>query len=409
MENIGKRIKMLRERQNLTLKELGELAKVHFARISKFERGLETPGKEVIKRLESALGASFSDFEKTVGEINEIFVKFVDSLYYYENEFQRYLEIISANNDNYIVCHNYYKILLIRYVIDVLNNVDYDLKQEKLLEKLVRGDTECYLLFIEYKGVYLHKMNKYKDAIKLLENVVILDVDEKIKTMVYYHLSMFYKDYNNLEKARYWVELARNGFYQGASIQRAIFCEGIYAGIFIRTRNYDAAIKCYDRCILSVKKFLLDDGILALVLRNKAWALILKGNYELSLDAINESETYQPDHDNVAIYKIWCMLKTGKYKIARNLISKYNYLLNDASYSERFKLFTDLAYLENNKPTKAMIKLACKLYEDFCNKSRYDLMVFYLDIVLDLLRQRKEIDLLNKYLELKIELLESSC
>jgi len=71
---IGERIALLRRRQNMTQRELGEEAGVHRNTIARLERGVLTdlPGKS-IARIAHALGCT-SDFllglseEETVGE-----------------------------------------------------------------------------------------------------------------------------------------------------------------------------------------------------------------------------------------------------------------------------------------------------------------------------------------------------
>jgi transcriptional regulator with XRE-family HTH domain len=60
-EGFANRLKELRKQKNLSQTELGEIAKLHYTHIGRFERGLSKPNGETLMRLSEALGVS-SDY-----------------------------------------------------------------------------------------------------------------------------------------------------------------------------------------------------------------------------------------------------------------------------------------------------------------------------------------------------------
>ena len=65
-ENLGKKIKELRERNNLTQQKLAELIDMEFSNLSKIERGVQMPKEKTLERIIDVLGIDLNemfDFE----------------------------------------------------------------------------------------------------------------------------------------------------------------------------------------------------------------------------------------------------------------------------------------------------------------------------------------------------------
>lgn len=71
------------------------------------------------------------------------------------------------------------------------------------------------------------------------------------------------------------------------------------------------------------------------------------------------------------------------------------------------ELFENLSYLENRKSTNKIIDYAIKAYKYHKKTNDIDLSLFYLDIVIELLERKNDIEALNLYLKEKIILLEN--
>lgn len=322
MNNIGTRIKSVRINQNLTLKELAELSGVGFSRISKFERGIENPGTDILKKIEQALGVVFDNDEVTIMEIDNLFIQFLDSLFYQDIAVDYFTSIIETNHKRYLVCSNYNRILLIKYVLAVLkNNEDQIVLIEELLEDIIIHNTVEEQLYLEYKGIMKHRKFEYDEGVKYLKESLYINKDEKINAMVYYHLSMYYKVMNMLEDANKYELKARAIFSNLGSFRRVISCDILQASVYIRWGNYKHALKILNTCLDSIRYADCDKTIQALILRNKSWVLILEKKYEEALIVLNDADCLQSNHSNVAMYRIWCYYCLKKYNQARQLIS----------------------------------------------------------------------------------------
>ena len=54
MNELGNKIKLWRNYRHLTLEQLNALTGIHYARLSKFERGVEIPNQQMLERIEIA-------------------------------------------------------------------------------------------------------------------------------------------------------------------------------------------------------------------------------------------------------------------------------------------------------------------------------------------------------------------
>lgn len=405
MDNFGKQLYIVRKKRNLTLRELDKLSGVKFVRIGRFENNMEKPSPEIIAKLEKALNVNFQEIAGISEDIKKLYKKFVDSLLYDVNDLEKYIEIIDVNKDVYLSNCHFPVILLINYVIDVLrdNLVNID-KTEKELERLLEPKSDYLQLYYEYKGLryYIHGL---KDkAVDVLDSALTISNNPKQNTMIYYHISMVNMSRNKYIEALNYAELAKRGFVEYASFKRILYTDGQIGSIYSQMRRFDLAIEKYKTCLNSCETLDLISNKKALFLRNLSWIYIKSGNYVKPLEYLEEAEKLEPDSNHLKMYKIWCNYKLGKYNTARTLIDEYIYLGKVKSHKKRYKLFSELVYNAGNKPTLTLIDLAIDTYKEFAAKHDYELMNFYIDIVIDLLKQRDDDKMLIQYLETKIRI-----
>lgn len=82
MNELGNKIKLWRNYRNLTLEQLNALTGIHYARLSKFERGVEIPNQQMLERIEIALDVKFDDLVLIDQEIENLIIEFIDSIFY---------------------------------------------------------------------------------------------------------------------------------------------------------------------------------------------------------------------------------------------------------------------------------------------------------------------------------------
>lgn len=405
MDNIGKQLYIIRKKKGLTLRELEEMSGVKFVRIGRFENNMERPSQEIIEKLEKALDIKFADVEKVSKEIKEIYNRFVDSLFYDLNDLEGYEKNIRENEGLYIVNVNYSIILLVQYVINILQNHLENLEEyEKELERLLDEKSDYLQLYYGYKGLKLFIKEKYEDSEDVLQRALTVSNNRKQNIMICYHLSTVCKRRRKFIEALKYADIAKNGFVEYASFKRILYIEGQTGSIYSQMGRLDLAIEKYMSCLNTFNVLKMPMTIKALILRNLSWIYIKSGNYVKPMEYLEEAEKLEPDSIHLKMYKIWCNYKLGKYNTARSLIEEYNDLQTVKSHKKRYKLFSELVYNAGKKPKISMIELAIDTYNEFVAKQDYELMNFYIDIVIDLLKQRDDDKMLIQYLEMKIKI-----
>lgn len=405
MENIGKQLYIVRKKRNLTLRELETLSGVKFVRIGRFENNMEKPSQAIIEKLEKALQVKFTDIENVSERILELYDSFVDSLLYESNDLNMYENNIIENDEAYSISYHYSKIMLIQYILRVHKNDFNDIdKDEKELLRLLDEKSDPLQLFYEYKGVRLFLQGNNDEAIQALLTALTISNNPKQNTMIYYHISMVNMSRNKYIEALKYAELAKRGFVEFASFKRILYTDGQIGSVYSQMRRFDLAIEKYKTCLVSCEILDLLACKKALFLRNLSWIYIKSGNYVKPLEYLEEAEKLEPDSNHLKMYKIWCNYKLGKYNTAHSLIEEYSDLRTVKSHRKRYKLFSELVYSAGKKPTITLIELAIDTYNEFAAKHDYELMNFYIDIVIDLLKQRNDDKTLIQYLELKIKI-----
>lgn len=405
MGNFGKQLYMIRKKKNLTLRELDKLSGIKFVRIGRFENNTEKPTLENIRKLELALDVSFENIKEISDDIENLYVKFIDSLLYDVNDFDYYLKMIKDRDGEYAINCNYPIIMLILYIIDIhkrnFENID---KTERELEKLLEPKSDYLQSYYEYKGIKYHLQEQNKEASDILESAITLANNRKQNTMIYYHLCMVNISENKYIEALKYAELAKRGFVEFASFKRILYTDGLTGTIYSQMHRFDLAIEKYKACLHTCQFLEVPPSIKALILRNLSWFYIKDGDYFTPLSYLEEAEKLEPDSHHLKMYKIWCYYKQKKFNLARGLVHQYSDLRKAKTHRKRYKLFSELVYSAGKKPTITLIELAIDTYNEFAAKHDYELMNFYIDIVIDLLKQRNDDKTLIQYLELKIKI-----
>lgn len=402
MNELGNKIKLWRNYRHLTLEQLNALTGIHYARLSKFERGVEIPNQQMLERIEIALDVRFDDLKIVDEEIEALIFDFIDTLFYMRMNFDYFIDIINEKREVYMINQNYYKINLIEYIISVLKSeIEVSNKLEKTLNSTVEPNTLYQQLYLEYKAVKMHSLRHFNEAFVYAEKALSISNYNKNTAMINFHYSLLHHDCGQYEDARKYLMQAKQMFLKGCSYKRAINCDIQMANIYTRIGCYKKAIELQIACLEVFHYMEVNDSMRALTLRNTAWVHILMTEYEKSLKILDEAEILEPKNGNLILYKIWCYYSLGRYDDARKIIDDNQYLHDVSIYKDRFKLFEYLVINGNQKPSKKLINKAKEVYENLAEKEVYENMYFYLDILIDLLDRADDKDELIHYLKIK--------
>lgn len=402
MNELGNKIKLWRNYRHLTLEQLNALTGIHYARLSKFERGVEIPNQQMLERIEIALDVRFDDLKIVDEEIEALIFDFIDTLFYMRMNFDYFIDIINEKREVYMINQNYYKINLIEYIISVLKSeIEVSNKLEKTLNSTVEPNTLYQQLYLEYKAVKMHSLRHFNEAFVYAEKALSISNYNKNTAMINFHYSLLHHDCGQYEDARKYLMQAKQMFFEGCSYKRAINCDIQMANIYTRIGCYKKAIELQIACLEVFHYMEVNDSMRALTLRNTAWVHILMTEYEKSLKILDEAEILETKNGNLILYKIWCYYSLGRYDDARKIIDDNQYLHDVSIYKDRFKLFEYLVINGNQKPSKKLINKAKEVYENLAEKEVYENMYFYLDILIDLLDRADDKDELIHYLKIK--------
>ena len=395
---IGYQIKNCRKYKGYSLQAVSEATGISFVRLSKFERGTEKPTAQNINKIENVLMVDFSNTDIIDNEINALMAEFKESIFYLRNN-NYYLDLIESNRERYVISSNYYKILLIEYIVNVLANYDDVIKLENEIEATINHSMIDFQLFIEYRAVRKHSMKQYDSAMKLLKEALIIANDEKNMGMIYYHYGIiahsceqYFEAYDYLVKAKYIFDK----YY---SYLRSGKCDLQIGNIYIRLGRYDLALNKLNEWLKALKDTKEERNLKAIIFRNMAWVNILMRDHEAALKLIKEAEKLSPKNGNAILYKIWCLYKLEDYKSAYKVILNNKQLEKDKIYRDRFILFSYLVKDRNEHPRKRTLDQAKKVYEQFLIEKKAGVLDF--TILIEILEKSNETKELIYYLKIK--------
>lgn len=402
MKHIGKRIRLMRLEKNVTLKDLGNAVGIHFTHLGKIERGLVVPNEEIIIKIENFFNVKFEENIAVDNKIENLFFEFLDTLFFRRENFSYFEEEIAKNQFESKLNPNYFKILIIEYVIFVLTEkCESCNKYERLIEQAVEKSTIYEQIYYEYKSIRLYQKQRIESAFECLHNSCLFIDYPKIYAMITYHSSILYKELKHFEEAKSCIERAKSIFVKFGAYKQAVYCDIQIASIYRRTGRIDLAIDVGNTCINAFEFVNIEEHGKLRIIKNQCWTYILMKDYQKCLSLANLWVTSSLNNGELVLYMIWSHFKLNQTMKARAMIYENLHLKENSYFKSRFLLIRDLVDLENRTPTKELVKSAIRVYESFCVEKSYELIAFYLDIVIDLLIRRDDRDSLILYLKIK--------
>lgn len=392
----------MRLEKNMTLKDLGNAIGVHFTHLGKIERELELPNDEIIMKIEHVLNVKFEENIELDQKIENLFFKFLDSLFFRREDFNYFKDEIAKNQFEYKLNPNYFKILIIEYVIFVLTeNYESCHPYERMIEQSIEKSTLYEQIYYEYKSIFFYQKQNIESAFECLHNGCLFINHPKIYAMVTYHSSILYKELTQFEEANSCIDRAKSIFVKYGAYKQATYCDMQIASIYRRMGRVDLAIVTRNTCINALEFVRVEDQGKLQIIKNQCWATILLEDFHKCLALINQWEGCLSKSEDLVLCTIWSHYKLHQFIKARTVIYENLHLKENDDYKFRFLLLRNLVDLENRRPTKELVKSAIQVYDLFCMKKSYELMEFYLDIVIDLLIHREDKESLIYYLKIK--------
>ena len=407
-EEISYLIRLVRKEKNISQQELGQMTDISHQIISRYENGAEVPTEEKLQLILSVLDINYSEIEKYIEEINKLFERFLEDLFYRKENYENYLNIIQNNSKNYTYSTNYCKILIIKLICAILMNKNDNIENMIVnIEKLKINDIEALQIYYEYKGYYLLRKKKTKEGLEYLEKAKLQRYDEKAIAMIHYHMSFAY-NYEWLRKtdAEYLID-AKNVFQKYYSLKRVSDCEMILGNYYSTYRNFQKAMQSYKNRLnlLELEKDNKEDFIN--IYSTIAYVYIEQKQYKKALEAMDKVYEYGRIDKRGHLHYIWCYYKLGDMSNANSWIVKMNRLNLDRELKMLWSFFEMIVAQYDKIPSDRLMEKAIKVYEYYKNQEDLDLSLFYVDIVIEFLEKRSEYKKGFFYQKEKIFLLEN--
>lgn len=404
MEDFGKYLRLIREERGISLRKLGTIIDVSHNRLGKFERGEEKPTNEMIKKIEKGLNISIDACKEIDYEINLLLENFLNAQFNNQKVVADYERIIDLKKARYENSLKFANIILIEYIIHI---IDGDLNSAEEKEKMIENsltDIFAEQAYLQYKGVYYFLKKNYKAAIDNLSAAQDLFYNEKRLAMIAYHLAMVYKDTHQLTLAIRCLSFAKSVFSKYSSYRRAILTDIELAGAYGIINLTEEAIAIYKSVLIATNYLDIGEDGRRKAVRNLSWVYLRAGRYAEGWENLQSEFAYSSISELTVLYSVWFNYKLKNYKEAEKLISVNRKLMSESSLHDEFELVYSLVYLRDGVANKQILDQAIRLFEKMQVSVDSGTILFYLDIVIDILRARRNDTELIKYMDIKISL-----
>lgn len=409
MKRINYLIRFGRRKKKISQKELGRITGISHQIISRYEKGVEIPTDEKLQLIFSVLDLNADEIENTSNQIDELFEKFIDELFYRKANYDEYLRIFNKSKDLYRQSYNFYKIAIIEFICHVLKGIPVENLDTKFrrIENLNIQDFKALQIYYEYKGFYLLRKKDSSEGLACLEKAKSLRFDEKTIAMIHYHMSFAY-NFKWLRETNCEMLLdAKRTFQKYQSFRRVSDCEMILGNYYSTYRNFSYAMECYNNQLRLLEIIHGDNEEYMILHQTMAYKYIQQKKYIEALKEIEKVHEYKNTNYRIYLYNIWCYYKLGDLNKANYWIVKMKRLELNRELKMILNLF-DMLVLQHNKiPSDKLIERAVKVYEYYKEEDDLDLTLFYIDIVIDLFERKNDYKNAFYYQKDKIFMLEN--
>lgn len=400
----SKIIRIYREKQKLTLRQLSDITFFGFQTLSKYEIELIPLSDENFEVIARAVNIDYS----LVYYVNETLKNDLNHLYEcivydYSDEIEGIVKRIKKSNEYipYSDLHHYYLVLM--FSLDIINGKEESPFLNEILHMKDHFDSNMIQIFYDYYAIHTSRQGKLTDAIEIINRALSLGKRSLISAMLNYHAGLLNSIQGNLKTSLEHNLEAEHLFIQEHNHIRLISVQTNIATIYARQKNLDQALEIYYRLLKEAVRSKNSD--IEIVTRyNIAWCLKIMNRYVDSNQVIDEIEKFAPLTINGSYIKASNLIDLNKKSLAQIIIDK---CLNQ-NLDPLFKLKFELLNYENNNNLNDDY---CTILKEFLNQTKvaydYENTEFVLDKLIDYYESKFSYKIANHYLKEKIQLIEN--
>lgn len=400
----SKIIRIYREKQKLTLRQLSDITYFGFQTLSKYEIELIALSDENFEVIAKAVNIDFS----LIYYINQTLKNDLDHLYEcivydYSDEIDDIVKRIHKSEEYIPYSDLYHYYLVLMYSLDIINGKEDSLFLNEINHHKDQIDSNLLQIFFDYYAIHTSRLGKLSEAIELINRALSLGKRSLISAMLNYHAGLLNSIQGNLKTSLAHNLEAEHLFIQEHNHIRLISVQTNIATIYARQKNLDQALEIYYRLLKEAIRSKNSD--IEIVSRyNIAWCLKLMSRYSESNRVIEEIEAISTLTINGNYIKASNLIDLNKRSLAQIIIDK---CLNQ-NLDPLFKLKFELLNYEN---TFNLNDDYCAILKEFLNKTKlaydYENTEFVLDKLIDYYESKFSYKIANFYLKEKIQLIEN--
>ncbi len=400
----SKIIRIYREKQKLTLRQLSDITFFGFQTLSKYEIELIPLSDENFEVIAKAINLDHS----LVFYINESLKNDLDHLYEcivydYSDEIDDIVKRIIKSNEYIPYSDLYHYYLVLMFSLDIINGKEESSFLNEVLHLKDHIDSNLIQIFYDYYAIHTSRQGKLTEAIDIINRALSLGKRSLISAMLNYHAGLLNSIQGNLKTSLKHNLEAEHLFIQEHNHIRLISVQTNIATIYARQKNLDQALEIYYRLLKEAVRSKNSD--IEIVTRyNIAWCLKIMNRYSDSNRVIDEIESLAPLTINGNYIKASNLFDLNKRVLAQEIIDK----CLTQNLDPLFKLKFELLNYENRNNLNDDY---CSILKEFLNKTKvaydYENTEFVLDKLIDYYESKFSYKIANYYLKEKIQLIEN--
>lgn len=400
----SKIIRIYREKQKLTLRQLSDITFFGFQTLSKYEIELIPLTDENFEVISRALNIDFN----LVYYINQKMKNDLDHLYEcivydYSDEMHEIITNITKAKEFLIYSDLYHYYLVLMFSLDIINGKEESMFLEEILQLKDHIDSNLIQIFYDYFAIHTSRQGKLTEAIDYINRAINLGKRPLISAMLNYHAGLLNSLHGNLRTSLEHNLEAEHLFIQDHNHIRLISVQTNIATIYARQKNLNKALEIYYRLLKEALRSKNSD-IEIVTQYNIAWCYKRMNRFVESNRIINEIELKSPLTVNGLYIKASNLIDLNFGNEAQNIITK---CLN-SNIDPLFKLKFQLLNFENNSN---LSEEYCQTLKEFLNITKasfdYENTELVLDKLIDYYESKSSYKTANLYLKEKIQLIEN--
>ena len=400
----SKIIRIYREKQKLTLRQLSDITFFGFQTLSKYEIELIPLSDENFEVIAKALNIDY----KLIYYINEKLRNDLDHLYEcivydYSDELTELITSITKAKEYLFYSDLYHYYLVLMFSLDVIYGKENSLYLDEIMQIKDSIDSNLIQIFYDYFAIHTSRQGKLSEAISIINQAINLGKRPLISAMLNYHAGLLNSLHGNLRTSLEHNLEAEHLFIQDHNHIRLISVQTNLATIYARQKNYYKALEIYSRLLKEAIRSKNHD-IETVTQYNISWCYKKMNRFIDSNRIIDEIESKTTLTTNGYYIKACNLMDLNKKDKAQEIINKCLLDSSDSIFSLKFKLLN----FENNKLYNDEY---CQVLKEFLNITKasfdYENTEFVLDKLIDYYESKSSYKVANQYLKEKIQLIEN--